>query len=303
MAEVVMSENLVQLDNSPSGVPMNLLELVDRLDQATQWLSSWGFNISPTRVAKYKQYLLQAVGKEVSVLEYESIMYDISELFFISNTLSDYQGAALEPLLGDLIKGKVRKGLKVGDERARNFEFELKVIAQYYKLGFELDLSTNADLIVKDKLGSQLLIECKRLTSAKKLGKRIKEAAKQLHSKYQYCSNPLQTRGLIFLDVTNLVNPSFSIIRANASNEARAFLGRKLADFASKNEELWDDLRDLRTWGVVLYCSAPTKINEELSTISRVFHLDLLVSNQIEQDKAHAFIKHFIEPDNNLYSN
>lgn len=297
-----MSSNLVQVVSTETGVEMNLTELIEQLDKAIAWLTSWGFNVSPTRVAKYKSYLLNSVGEEVSVLEFESVMYDISELLFIYNAINNCDDKALEPLLADLVKGQVRKGLQVGDERARNFEFELKVIAKYFKLGFELDLTTNADLIVKDQNGSQLLIECKRLTSNKKLGKRINEAAKQLHKKYQYCLQPMATRGLIFLDISNLVNTEFKIIRAETYHEAERFLGGKVDEFANKNYELWNSITDLRTWGVVLYCSAPTKIDGRLSTVSRVFHVDLSVVNPEDRKSANVFVKHFIEPNQKLYN-
>lgn len=296
-----MSSHLFQVISPEAGVDINFTELIDRLNGAIEWLSSWGLNISPTRIVKYRTFLLNSAGKEVSVFDFESVMYDISELLFIYNTLNELKDSSLKPLLEDLIKGQVRKGLQVGDERARNFEFELKIIAKYYKLGFELDLTTNADLIVKDNKDAQLLIECKRLTSTKKLGKRIKEAAKQLHAKYKYCSQPNLARGLIFLDVSNLVNTEFGIIRASTSHEAYMFLSKKVDDFANKNYQLWNSITDSRTWGVVLYCSAPTKVNERLSTISRVFHVDFSVTDTQDAQKANVFIKHLIDPSQNLY--
>ena len=287
------SSGLYQITpNSDHGVNLNLWELQEKLNAAIDWLSTWGFSVSRTRIGQYQKFLESLVGKKLSELEYHSFMFDIGEILYIHSALCKFSDLDLRPLLADLVKGKARKGLIVGDERARNFEFELKTAAKFLEQGYKLNLSTNADLIATNNLGKQVLIECKRLTSKKQLKKRIKEASAQLHKKYKYCSEPLATRGFVCLDVSNLVNPEFKVIGTDESIDASKFLGGLVDDFANENCDLWAGIQDLRTWGVILCATAPVLLNEQLCSLARVYHVDFSVVDNSELNTAREFINH-----------
>ncbi|MFS1431047.1 hypothetical protein LMH73_029105 [Vibrio splendidus] len=229
--------------------------------------------------------------KLTSDLDFHSIMYDVLELLSIYNGLNSLSDENLVETLQVMVGGRVRKGLLVGDERARNFEFELKIISHYNRPGFNLDLSTNTDLIVENYQGTRVLIECKRLTSSKKLEKRIKEASKQLNKKYKSHGG---TKGIIYLDVTNLINTNFKLIKAETTVDAENFIRQKIEEFAEKHHHLWCSIENIKTVGVILYLSLPAEIGGKVIKVLRVHHAEMLIGNPEEKPLIQEFFNEFV---------
>lgn len=198
-------------------------EILQEYESACDWISSLGIDYRPTRFKSYlddtkllfhenakgvDEYSTDAELKKVAK-RYLNANREIHELLRIVNALKRVEDN--DSFLDKLRKTAAGKaGRLINDKgQSRNFAFELDVASRFIFAGFEVDLSDEADLRVLIN-GKNLYVECKRVTSMKQLGKRVKSANHQLLRRLQIASSK-NSRGLVAVEVSHLVNFDESI--------------------------------------------------------------------------------------------
>lgn len=88
------------------------------------------------------------------------------------------------------------QGLKVNNDKCRDFLFELKVASEYLKNGYDICVNERSDIVVNN----EFYIECKKVSSHKKFIKRLSEAIKQVNFE--------KSEGVIYIDATDLIDLS-----------------------------------------------------------------------------------------------
>lgn len=104
-------------------------------------------------------------------------------------------------LVRSVCRGQLVTPEETGISRDRDYFFELKVARYFLVSGFNVDLSTEADVAATfgDK---EIYVECKRLWSEKNAHKRIKEAEEQIKRRLE--GKGKKSAGWIFIDASFL---------------------------------------------------------------------------------------------------
>lgn len=90
-----------------------------------------------------------------------------------------------------------------GISQDRDFFYELKTARYFWAAGFEVDLTTDADLLAS-RANIRIHVECKRLWSEKNARKQIRRANKQIQNRLGKSNK--KSVGWIFVDASHLIN-------------------------------------------------------------------------------------------------
>ena len=156
-------------------------------------------------------------------------LYEASELAIITKAFKGVEPTGLISKLSELLKGTnaYLAENRSSSNRARNVAFEILVGARFKLAGYDVDFPPTSDLrIIKDKY--EILFECKRPSSLKKLDKNISCARKQLKRSYRG-TNKRNRLGIIAIDVSKLINPQFNLL----ISENEATLGDRLSNITT----------------------------------------------------------------------
>ena len=126
--------------------------------------------------------------------------YEIFSINIIAENFKNNTSCEFIETLKKVTKGiDVRDGDKVLKDESRNFIFELLMASYFAEKIFLIDLSTKTDFIVKDL---NILVECKRVTSEKKILERINDGVKQITKRKVKDEN----LGIVFIDISELID-------------------------------------------------------------------------------------------------
>ena len=125
--------------------------------------------------------------------------------------LSGEANPLLNERLKDSLKGQELYVLDSENRSGRDFSFELATAAKFVRAGLAVDFGHEADLRVQIN-GFTFFVECKRLKSAKKIRKRIKEGINQLHKRYVKSENSHTARGMLALSIGKTVNKNLGLL-------------------------------------------------------------------------------------------
>lgn len=214
-------ESEVTLYSSPD-VPLTVVEMSDKsadIQELESFLEGLGVATKGTRLDRYKKYLsLYCSGELESSKEifknveddrfkseldwYLYVLREIDELLFI------YQGVKNNPPRG--LSGKLQKIVSGADFAAldrntesRNTQYELRVASYFCRAGFDVDVDGLTDVIAS-KNNICIYVECKRISSTRRLEENLKYAKKQLVARLPKNSGAVKYYGLIAADVTKV---------------------------------------------------------------------------------------------------
>ena len=167
-----------------------------------------------TRLSQYVTVLDEMNALEGVQLEYEQhfelfdryalALREVYDLMLIQRGLSVHEPPGTDELLKIIVGGQLFAA-NDEDRRARNFQFQLRIASYFLRTGHVVDLSKEADVVALLSCGT-LHIECKRMSSAKQVDKRVKECARQLKGRLAAVRSMRQF-GLAVFDVTKLAYP------------------------------------------------------------------------------------------------
>ncbi|END4931518.1 hypothetical protein ABL713_004691 [Escherichia coli] len=132
----------------------------------------------------------------------------------------------LNEKIKSIIKGVAFKYKQdvINDDKCREFLYELKVAACFLFSGYSINVSQRADVVINN----DTFIECKKITSEKKLITRIDEALEQIEVKEGV------RNGIIYVDITESIpdlkdafliinNKTISYFNLNSSDPEKQF--------------------------------------------------------------------------------
>ena len=187
------------------------------LAEALAWLTDLGVRNDTSRFSSYKKILddfnagytpEDLVRRGYTNSHLYNAMLESEELFRIYSAFKHTSSPGIVQRLKYLIQGPqayVNENVSASSNRARNFGFELALMANASMNGLEIIESNTADIAFR--FGSHsFLVECKRPQAILKALPRAKEAVKQLEQCYLNKSKP-RTRGIVALDLSKALNP------------------------------------------------------------------------------------------------
>lgn len=218
---------------------LHFKEHSDQLKELSQWLSEMGVDTSNTRLSTYIKFLdsyinnddLKPSENEKDKKIYDEMQYvlrEVHELMWIYNGFKNNIPKGSEKLFKIIVGGKIF-ARDDKDTSARNYQLELRIASYFLRAKYEVDLEHPTDIIAyssKDKY----FIECKRLSSPKKVNTRIKEAAKQLENKIKKKRFRSKDLGIAVFDVTKLAFPHQGLTWGMTYEHCRDVIQNKLKE-------------------------------------------------------------------------
>lgn len=245
------------------------------------WTEARGLRVSSTRLRSYiDEFGNYDTKTTFADLEIEGanrfifLLREVDELLWIYSGLKVAEplgaGAVLEKALGGTDLAREEKPTAA----ARNFQFELRIASYFLHAGFWVDLSTETDLRVQLS-NSMLHVECKRVSSPKKIRYRAKEALKQLRRRMVSDKSKMNVYGLPAIDLSRALHPEQGMASAWNHQNVRTGLQQQLLRVDDRHNfgEIFG--RDKNVLSVWLQLSAPTVSVEGPATRFSSLHIPL----------------------------
>jgi hypothetical protein len=277
----------------------------DRFEAACGWLTDMGVNVSPSRVGRYRRDVSDLVTSyNASGPEHEALLsrldemlvtlFEVTELITIHERLCTYpdQGS-LHARLHRLSMGPGWSGEEISNNsstHARNVAFELLMAARCIAAGYDVDLSSDADVIAS-KGGYSIIIECKRPQSPDALERNLKSAFKQLACRYASGDPLASDRGIVAISINKAV-PVANQVLTTPDHLTLGDQVRQIAEqFRAEHHHRWAKA-DKRTIGVLLNFRAPTILQEpNMITIANQDIWDSLASDSRDDSRLYEMVK------------
>lgn len=160
----------------------------------------------------------------------------------------------------------------VTNNESRNVQFELSLLCDFLNVGLEAYLQEpNPDiLLIVD--GRHYVIECKRLSSAKKLNVNVKDAMKQVK---KTLSNKEQSYiGVVAISVNRLINDPEYLLASYSPQTAYAYISEQLEQLIYRHKEIWKKKSRLpgkRLPAMILHYSTIVKSSTDVSMLNLTF--------------------------------
>lgn len=253
-----------------------------KLDDACAWLQSLGIDYSRTRVGRYKALFaalarhqsantLDAFSKEYTFSSLVNAAHEVAELVRIYEGLSIHRDASFVARLHEALKGHELYVLDNNDRSGRDFSLELSIAAKFARTGLSIDFDHDADLKT-EIYGVPFYVECKRIKSANKVQRRIKNGLNQLHTRYAKSDNPAHARGILVVSIGKTINSDLGLLEAENPQSLGEKAFRHNRAFIEMYKRYWQKKVDHRTLGVAVILDTPgiSTLNKQLVTCHEI---------------------------------
>ncbi|MBI3223359.1 MAG: hypothetical protein HYZ46_09955 [Nitrosomonadales bacterium] len=235
------------------------------LERALAWMQSLGIVYERTRIGEYKR----AIDTLINIYETDdekriqnefsrivTAAFEANDLIAIHKGLACSFDAELRSHIGRYVKGPSNYTQEItatSSNAARNIGFELLVMTKLVSAGIDINFEIKTDVAAHFDNRS-IIFECKRPQSLGKLGENVKDAFRQLETKYR---NPVHVRhrGIVAIDISKLINPNFLLYEAQDENSLDAGLSKLVDNFIIEHNHLWQTGRNKKTIAVLLRLS------------------------------------------------
>jgi hypothetical protein len=281
----------------------NYANLLEQYKAAYRWFESFGFDLAATRLRRYKDCIdelathyadgtLDTVDFRETFPRIATALSEAAEIMRIHIGLAELYSSDLRAKLEFVLSGKDGRPSPQDFDPSRDTAFELLIASRCRQAGFDVDIGTRADLLLKYR-GISVYLECKRIKSVQKVRKRIKDALKQLHQRYKTDPEPIKSRGMLTLSITDMVNPEHGLLTGDSSSEVSDKAQRYVDNFILRHQGLWQKTTDHRSIGALVEMSVPTMIeSENLFTTCHQLAMNNSCPLQSEDGKILAGIAH-----------
>ena len=220
---------------------------------AIAWMKSIGVKIGPGRTSHYEKIVgyWKDAHKTASAEEGKKIFPDfVSSMFEIYDFVSIYKAFKDVPInqltliaqkLQKAVNGPVNAAEETPDSTtARNFLFEATVAARANRpdKGATAILDAKSDTGITID-GKKIWVECKRITSTRKIESNARSASSQLEDilKKQVGSGH---RGIVALDVSKILNLGDKIFVSDSDSALLSSVDRMMEKFITEFSPLWE---------------------------------------------------------------
>lgn len=255
----------------------SFLEVKSRMQNALEWIKDIGIRVEHTRIQEYcysieilekayREDCLDDLNNTESMRTLTNAFYEAFEICRIHRHLSGLFTSENKSKLKRFVEGPVcflDESTNTSSNLARNIGFELGVAADLVSGGFEVDLSSEADIVIK-KLPFQMYFECKRPQKKESVNRNIRKAKKQLEKRYQRYNDPDNARGIVTLSVSRIVNPTFGGLVVDEPDEVGIGAMNILTELKEYYWQTFLDRRDSRTIGMLLVMNLPFLIKTRI---------------------------------------
>ena len=257
---------------------LNYKHHLDDLNTLIEILTEFDLDVRSTRIQRYKRYFEALLSNEPfdhyaifndrnqSPIRHDLdrqlyVLREMHELMWIAKGFQKHLPIGAKVKLETVLGGR---DFAVLDKNtiARDTQFELRIAAYFCRDGYEVDLSTNTDIIASSKRDS-FYVECKRVASSKRVKKNLDKAAKQLSErlpKPRFLAK--KAYGIIALEVSFVAYPHGGVGYGYTPDQMKVEIQNKLTEI----EASWFDsyaalgnLQNILLWkqihmpGVVMY--------------------------------------------------
>lgn len=264
-----------------------------KIEEVCSWLSDHGIKIERSRTNTYKTHINEMAdyyekGQVDELLRLRSMhdlvnsSFEANELIQIYEGLSDLKFKSFVDKLIEVNKGPIwlNKENASASNKARNFAFELHIAARFSKAGYEIDLSDDADLIVKDHQ-YDLFIECKRPQADHGVHSNVKDALKQLNKRYCASKSSKIIRGLIALSITRVINRDMYLLPCKTTDDLNIKLQSINLTFINQYKTKWGKPDDKRTMGALIYLGLPAVIRDQ-NILANCNQFDFYINDYVD---------------------
>lgn len=228
---------------------------------------------SVTRVGKYhrlfsdlaKCQIANTLDEFLHIYTFEewvNAAHEAAEIIRIHEGLQRVNDLTLTSRLRDALSGHELFVLDSDDRSGRDFTFELAVAAKFARRGYEINFGADAD-VEAVVMGTEVYVECKRLKSANKIQRRVKEGLKQLSRRYDSSAAPAAARGILALSIGKTVNSSLKLLEADDATQLAAKASMLHDTFIGTYGRNWQEASDQRTLGVFIVLDTPARLIAE----------------------------------------
>ncbi|WP_146064614.1 hypothetical protein [Billgrantia desiderata] len=160
------------------------------------------------------------------------VLREVHELMWIMKGLQTHTPLGVQEKLETVVGGRDFAALD-RDSRSRDAQFELRIASYFCQSGFEVDMSTDTDIIASTGK-FRFFIECKRIGSETQLRKRLSEARSQLRKRMPKNDGARIVMGCIAADVTKMAFSHNGLTFGMTNEHSRDIIQRKLVDIADR---------------------------------------------------------------------
>lgn len=184
--------------------------ILEELPNIIAWLSGLGLPSTNSRYARYERIIDEfykvhphaRVDGGLQAFRNLSLAYrECIDIYMVYTSFKQLRDAGL---IERLLKAVTGPDVPEVDEagQSRDFVFELLVAARFHQAGYTIDFCQKTDVVAR-RDGITVRVECKRITSEKKLRERVNKAASQLAEAPAIDGE--KVIGLIYVDVSGCI--------------------------------------------------------------------------------------------------
>jgi len=244
-----------------------------------------------TRIERYIEYLKQQVSTDCSpdptrIFKTSTegpfeapidwnlyILREVHELMWILKGLKVHVPLGLDTKLKTIVSGRDFAALDA-DSHSRNTQFELRIASYFCQAGYDVDLSTETDIIaLSDSVA--FYCECKRVGSANQLQKRLSDAKKQLCIRTPKKLRNRDIFSCVAADVTKVAFAHNGLTWGMTNEHSRDVIQNKLIAIAEGLQRLplFQDCRHLLDYWLQIHIPALVIYPPTPSTRFSSFHI------------------------------
>ena len=197
-------------------------------------------------------------------LYYQSVL-ETNRINLIRKSFFDSYSPGLKDRVKKIMKGVSWRHIAnkpnskgVLDDPARNFMFEMTWASKFAREGLNVNLDHNGDVFVVYD-GFNVLIECKRLLSAKQLNKNLKKAWQQIVVARKVNR---KVAGIIAIDITDVLYPDAHILMNATHAESINICRRDILMFLSEHKQIIDKHFKSEISQIIFYSDIVTHCEE-----------------------------------------
>lgn len=233
--------------------------IFDQYSAAMKWMEGLGIRLSPGRTSYYEQVLRHwkdayktattDEGRQIFP-DFVSSMFEVFDFVSIHKAFDGVPAHQLTYVVQKLKKG-INGPINAADETpestaARNFLFEASVAAKAHRpeKGIEAILDARSDTGIRLN-GKKLWVECKRVTTVKKIESNARKASSQLET---ILAGEVGSghRGIVAMDVSKVLNKGDKIFVTRNDNELLVSVDRMMDQFIQKHSHIWQHVYERR---------------------------------------------------------
>ncbi|MGZ5076025.1 MAG: hypothetical protein ACXV9R_05330, partial [Methylobacter sp.] len=167
-----------------------------------------------------------------------------------------------------------------------NAQFELRIASYFCQAGYEVDLSTETD-VVASKSKSMYFVECKRVSSENQLSRRVNDAQKQLDLRMPQDTWKRRHFGVVTVDVTKIGFTHNGLTLGYTSEHTKDIIQDKLIEISGRinKDRCFNSKKTLLLW---VQIHIPALVIHPTTFITR-FSSNFIVNPQLSGRNLKAF--------------